>query len=203
VQERVRFFLMGLHKRMGHCAERGNAEPRSGQDVGRTGESGEVARAGGKQSRFRAMGAAQAKIDQRRPLGDQDRAAGFGGDHGLEIQQIHHPRFNELRFRERRGDAENRLVGKKDRAFRHGMHIAGEPHGVEGGECRRSEGAGPFEPIEIVFGEMKRIQVGEDLLQACCHEEISVRGQFADKKFEDGVVCHVLGEVGLRHREFV
>ena len=47
--------------------------------------------------------------------------------------------------------------------------------------------------IEIVFGEMKRIQVGEDLLQACCHEEISVRGQFADKKFEDGVVSSCSG----------
>ena len=50
----------------------------------------------------------------------------LGGDQGLEMQEIDEPRFDELRLGQRRGHAQDRLVGEEYRAFRHRMHVAGE-----------------------------------------------------------------------------
>jgi hypothetical protein len=42
------------------------------------------------------------------------------------MYEVHHPAFQQLRFAERRGHAQDRLVGKEHRALRHGVHVAGK-----------------------------------------------------------------------------
>ena len=84
-------------------------------------------------SRAPPAGRPSAPCARRRPkstsslVGRLDRRArGLAGDHGLEMQQVHEPRFHQLRFRQRRDDAHDRLVGEQYGAFRNRVDVAGE-----------------------------------------------------------------------------
>ena len=92
---------------------------------------GEIAGARRQQPGFGAMRAAQPEVDQQFAGRHQHHARRLRGDQRLEMQQVDQPRLDQLRLRDRRGDAQDRLVRKKYRAFRHRMHIAGEAQRFE------------------------------------------------------------------------
>jgi hypothetical protein len=83
---------------MCHRSINGNVELPSRFERRRSGESCEITRTRGKQSRFRPMRAAQAKIDQQSAGHGEHRTRRFAGDKRLVVQQIHHPTLNELRL---------------------------------------------------------------------------------------------------------
>ena len=111
---------------MRHRAESGDAEALLGQHGGGAGKARDVARTGGHDAGFAAVRAAQAEIDQQLARRRKHHPRGLGGDQRLEMQDIDQPRLDQLRLGQRRGHAQDRLVGKEHRAFRHGMHVAGE-----------------------------------------------------------------------------
>ena len=67
------------------------------------------------------MRAAQAEIDQQLAGRGQHHARRLGGDQRLVMQDVDQPGLDQLRLRQRRGDAQDRLVGEEHAAFRHGV----------------------------------------------------------------------------------
>ena len=67
------------------------------------------------------------EIDEALSWSGQNHPGCLAGDQALEMQQVDQPTLDKLRFDERCGHPDDRLVGVEDRAFRHGVDIAGEP----------------------------------------------------------------------------
>ena len=81
------------------------------------------------------------------------------------MQDIDQARFDELRLRQRRGDPQDRLVGKENRALRHGVDVAGEAEVAQIIEQVFSEPAGALEPVDFGGREAKVFEKIERLLQ--------------------------------------
>ena len=95
------------------------------------------------------MRGAQAEIGQHLARRSQHHARGFRRDQRLEMQNVDQPRFDQLRLRQRRGDAQQRLVGKAHGAFRDRMHVAGETEVGQIIEQIFAKPPGAFEPVDI------------------------------------------------------
>ena len=83
-------------------------------DQRRPGAAGEIRRARGVERRLQAMRAPGAELHHRPPLRRDDHARRLAGDGRLEIDDCEERGLDELRYTNRRGDAEDRLV-RKDR----------------------------------------------------------------------------------------
>ena len=149
------FAVVSFDEGMGHRAERRNAEFLLGQHRRGAREPGDVAGAGGHQSGFGAVRAAQAEIDQQLAGRRQHHARGLGRDQRLEMQDIDQPGLDQLRLRHRRGDAQDRLIGEKHAAFRHGVDVAGEAETGKLVEQCFVEPARAGEPVDLL-GEKRR-----------------------------------------------
>ena len=61
----------------------------------------------------------------------QSCSRGFGGNHGLEMHQVHETRLDELRLRQRRNDAHRRLVCEEDEPSEIASTVTGEAQSSE------------------------------------------------------------------------
>ena len=122
--ERRRLVVERLDERVRHRAVERNAELLAGQHRRGPGEAGEIARARRHQTGFGAVRAAQAEIDQHLVGRGQHAPRRFGRNKRLKMQNVDQARFDELRLRHWRGDAQDRFVGKEHRALGHGVHVA-------------------------------------------------------------------------------
>ena len=120
-----------LDEGMRHGAVERDAERASGLAPSRCRRSRRVACPRGHQPGLGAVRAPHAEIDQTLPGAASMHARRLGGDQHLKVQDLIRRDFDELRLRQRRGDAQDRLVGEEHRAFAHGVDVAGEA------ECRR------------------------------------------------------------------
>src|SRR5882757_1228223 len=73
-----------------------------------------------------AVRGAQAKIGQHLVRRRQHHARRLGRDQRLEVQDVDQARLDQLRLRQRRGDAQQRFIGKADAALGDGVHVAGK-----------------------------------------------------------------------------
>ena len=121
----------------------------------------------------------------------------------LEMQDVDQPRFDQLRLRQRRGDADQRLIGKADGAFRDRMHIAGEPEVGEIVDEIVAKASGALEPVDFRRREAQRLQIIERILEPCRQQETAPRRQPPHEEFEHGLLVLATIQIGLDHVEFV
>src|SRR5207245_523570 len=96
ILECLGLIVVHLDVRMRHGPEDGDAEELVRQYRGSTGKARDVACARGQQAGLGAVRTAQAEIDETLARRGKHHAGGLGGDHGLELQEIDQPRFDEL-----------------------------------------------------------------------------------------------------------
>ncbi len=125
------------------------------------------------------------------------------GDQRLQVDDVEQAALGELRLRQRRGDAQDRLVGEEHGALRHGVDVAGEPEAAQTLEQAGGESALARQPFDLGLGERQRLEEVERLLQSCGDEEVALRRQLAHEQLEHGRFVHAPVEVGLHHRELV
>ncbi len=111
--------------------------------------------------------------------------------------------FDELRLRQRRGDADERLVGKAHGAFGDRVHVAGEAEGGEIVEQVLAEAAAVFEPRKFLVGEAQVFQIIERVLEAGGEQEAATIRQPPHEELEHGLLVLALVQVGLDHVELV
>jgi len=119
------------------------------------------------------------------------------------MQDIDQARFGELRLRQRRGDAQDRLVGKEHRAFRHGVDVAAEAEVGEIIEQVVAEPAGAPEPGDLRGREARVFKKIERLLQPGGEEKAAAGRQRADEELEYRGFRLAMIQVGLHHVELV
>ena len=175
---------MGLDEGMRHRAEDRDAVALAGKHRGGAGESGDVARSRRPEAGLGAVRAAQAEIDQRLARRRQHHARRLGGDQRLEMQNVDQARLHQLRLRQRRGHAQDRLVGEEHRALRHGVDVAGEAKPRE-----LVEQALPKRPVRasqsMSSAEKRRLfEKVERLLEPGRHQEAAPRRQLAHEELE-------------------
>ena len=201
--ECARLVGMGLHVRVCHRAEQGNAERAARGDGRGAREPGEIGGPRRQQAGFGAVCAAQAEVDQHAPGRRQRAADRLAGNERLEVQQVDRSALHQLRLAKRRGDAHDRLVGEEHRAFGHRVDVAGERELGERIDERSVEAPARREPRQVVRVEVKRRQVVDELGEPRGHEEAAPGRHGADEELEGRAPVHALGPIGLEHRELV
>src|SRR5690606_19102922 len=142
-----------LNEGMRHRAEYGNAVKLAGGHRRCSGISGDVAGTRRHETSLGSMGSPQAEVDELLTRRQQHMAGRLGCDQRLERENIEQPAFDELSLWQWRDNAQNRLIGKEDRAFRHGIDITGEAEFLQLGDDIFAETPAPAQPVEILRGE--------------------------------------------------
>jgi hypothetical protein len=177
--------------------------PKRGERRGAAVEARNPGGARRQQPRLRAVRAAQSEVDQALAGRGQAYSGRLRRHHGLEVDEVEKPRLYELRLWHRRGNAQDRLIGKEQRALGHGVHVAGEAPAGE--PCRepRAEDLRALDPIELLGAEAQRLQQLERLLQARGDEELPAGRKLAHEQLEHRRFRHLLLVVRLQHGELV
>ena len=154
---------------------------------------------------FRAVRAPQARNRRASlPGAASDDARGLRGDEGLEMQQVHHPAFDELRLAQRAprcaGSARRRRR-PSPRAWRRTSPVK-RRSASEARNAPREAPAAP-EPVELLRREAQGLEVVEHLLEAGRDEVVAPLGELAHEELEDRRGLHAPGEVRLEHGELV
>ena len=100
-------------------------------------------------------------------------------------------------------DAQDRLVGKEHRPFRHGVDVAGEPQAGEIIDQVFAEAAAAREPLELLG---RKAQLGEKiqhLLEAGRDQKAALARELAHEELEDRGFCLATIQVGLHHVELI
>src|SRR5690606_24604399 len=147
------FIVERLNERMRHRAEYGNAVELAGGHRGCPSVSGDVAGPRRHETSLGSMGSPQAEVDELLAWRQQHMAGRLGCDQRLEMENIDQPAFDELSLRQWCDNAQNRLIGKEDRAFRHGVDITGEAEFLQLGDDIFAETPAPAQPVEVFRGK--------------------------------------------------
>ena len=119
------------------------------------------------------------------------------------MQDVDEPCFNKLGLRQRRSHAQDRLVGKEDRSFRHRMDVARKAKIGEVSKHARAEPAGVFEPADFVCAEAQILEELKCLFKAGGHQESTPRGKPANEQLKDRRLSLAMGEISLNHIELI
>ena len=203
ILERGHLVVVHLHEGMRHGADDRHAVALAGEHIGGAGKAREVARACRIKSGLGAVRRAQAEVGQDLARRRQHHARGFGCDQRLVMQNVDEARFDQLRLRQRRGDADQRLVGKADAAFGDRVHVAGEAERGKIIEQVVAETAGAFEPIDLGGGKPQRLQIIERIVEPGGEQKSAPRRQPAHEKLEYRLLVLSPIQIGLDHVEFV
>src|SRR5690606_19192428 len=195
--------LVRFDVRMRHGPEDRNPEQRIGEDRGRAVEAREITGACREHAGLGAVSAPKTEIDEPFAARGEHETGGLRRDHRLEVQEIDEARLDELRFRQRRRHAHDRLVRKADRALWHRIDVAGEAQPLELGEETIVEEARRGEMLEVRRVEAERREVIHELLETRRDEEVSRRRKAPHEELEYGLSAHAAVEVRLQHRELV
>ncbi len=116
---------------MGVGAADGDAVDFSGEDIRGAAAAADPCGATGGKAAIGALGAAVAELEDRRAGGGMADAGGFGGDEGLEIDDVQQGGFDQLGVEDGALDAEDGFVGENGGAFGDGIDVEGQ---AESGE---------------------------------------------------------------------
>ena len=188
---------------MRHGAEDGDAEELVGEHRGSAGKARDVARARGKQAGLGAVRTAQAEIDETLARRGKHHAGGLGGDHGLELQEIDYPRFDELGLGQRGRHAQDRLVGEEHRTFRHGVDVAGKAQAGEIIDEVFAEPSGAREPIKLFGSKPQMAKKLEHLFEPGRNQKAALAGKLAHEEFKARGLGLATIQIGLHHVELV
>src|SRR5262245_61799369 len=119
------------------------------------------------------------------------------------MQNVDQSGLDQLCYRQRRGDPDERFVRKTYCAFRDGVDVTGETQPHEIVEEIASKATGAFEPVDLVRGKSQRLEIGEGVLEAGRNQKIASRGQPPHEEFENGLLVLAAIQVGLDHVELV
>ena len=114
--------------------------------------------------------------------------------------------FRNLRFQHRRGDLQQGLFGKDQRAFFHRAHVSMEPKFpqiIEELRRDRMERRMLAQKTHIVFREMQVFKKGEGRIQTCRHQVRARRREVAHEQFESRAAIDAVLEIRRGHRQFV
>ena len=195
--------VVHLHERMRHGADDRDAVAFAGEHVRGATKPGDIASTCRKQPGLGAVRGAQTEIRENFSRRGEHHARGFRGDHGLEVQDVDEPRLDDLRHRQGRGDADQRLVGKTDGAFRDGVHVAGEAERREVIDEIVAEALGAFQPVNLTRRETQRLEIGEDIVEAGGKKKAAPFRQAAHEELEHGLLVLAAVQIGLDHVELV
>ena len=201
--EGIGFAGVRLHVRMGHGAEHRDVEAPAGFGGGRAIETGQVGRPRRQQRGVGTMGPSHTEVHQPPAPRRKHHARSLRGDEGLEVHDVQQAALHQLRLRQRRGDAQDGLVGEEHAALGHRMHVAGESERAQPIQQLPREARLTFEPCELVVVERERLQKGQRLLETRGHEEVAARWQPAHEEFEGRALLHALFQVRLEHGQLV
>ena len=125
-RESLLFRGEGLNPGVRGGSEDRNAVAESCFRVAGSNASADVRSASREYAGFGRMRAARAEVDYRAAAGHFDDARCLGRDERLKSDGGQQECFDDLRFKQRRADRQDRFVGEDRRAFRHREKIAGE-----------------------------------------------------------------------------
>src|SRR5690242_1001688 len=119
------------------------------------------------------------------------------------MQDVDQPRFNQLRLRLRRDDAENRFAWEKRGALGDGMNLAAEAESAKIIEEVFVESPGALEPIDVGGREAKLFQEIQRLRQPGGEQKSASRRQATHEEFEHRRVGVAMIQVGLNHVDLI
>jgi hypothetical protein len=119
------------------------------------------------------------------------------------MEQVQEPALDQLRLAQRRGDAQQRLVGEEDRALGHRVDVAGEAQVGERRDEIGLEAAAAREPVELLRREREPGEEIDRLREPRGDQEVAPRRQLAHEALEHRAPVHPLAEVRLQHRQLV
>src|SRR5690606_14090067 len=97
----------------------------------------------------------------------------------------------------------DRLIGKEDGAFRHGVDVAGEAKIFEPGDEVFAETSRAAQPVDILLRKAQVFQEIQCLFQPSSDKKLATARQFAHKKLEDRRFRFPMLQVSLDHVELV
>src|SRR6516164_8338261 len=119
------------------------------------------------------------------------------------MEQIDEAGLDELRLRQRCGDAQHRLVGKEYCSLGHRVDVAGEAKRPEGGDEAVRKLAQSADDVEFLRGEGEGLEELQSLLEPRRHQKTAMRGQLANEKLEDRGLGQAVLEISSQHIELV
>ena len=188
---------------MRHGADDRHAVALAGLDIGGAGKAGDIACARRKKPGLGAVRGAQTEIRENFSRRRQHHARGFRSDQRLVMQDVDQPRLDELRLRQRRRDADQRLVGKTHAALGDGVHVAGEAKTLKIIEQVLPEAAGAFQPVDVGGGKAQSLEIAKRVVEPGSEHEAAPRRQPAHEELEHRLFVLAAIQIGLDHVEFV
>jgi hypothetical protein len=201
--ERRRLAVMGLDEGMRHGAIDRHAIARLGGHCRRAREPGEIGGPRRHQPGLRPMRAAQAEIDERLARRRQRHARGLRCNQRLEMQDVDQPRLHQLGLGQRRGDANNRLVGEDHGPLRRRMDLAGETQIGQPVDETLREMLARRQPVQLGLRKARLLQEPDGLLQPRRHQKPAPFRQPAHEKLEHRRLRHAMLQIGLQHGELI
>src|SRR5258705_5925659 len=192
---------------MCHRSRQRNAEALARFDDGRRTKAGDVGGARRPDAGVDTVRAASAELhdastrrrfdDARRPARDRCREHRLGDERSLD----------ELRLRQRRGDAHDRFMREYGRSFVYRPDVAGKAERrkvvVEEGAWKIREGRNGPEEIDLFPGETKRLEKVERLFETCGDQEVTRGRKLPHKEIERGTPGESGNVIAADHRQLV
>ena len=127
----------------------------------------------------------------------------LAGDQRLIVQDVDEARFDELRLRQRRGDAQDRLVGEEHGAF--GMACTSPVKRNRGEIIEKifAEPAGALKPGDVGWREAKVFQKIERLLESGGHQKSAPRGRLRTNNSNTAVFGIAMVQISLDHVDLI
>jgi len=181
-----------------------------GEDVGSGDAPSEVGGAARAHSSVGSLGAPESEFENGVAVSGVTKVGGFGGDEGLEVDDVEEGGFDELALEKRPANADDGLVGEGELAFGEGIdfELPIEPAEVveiavaeEGFVIASGEGG---EVVEFSFGEGEAVEEVGGGTGAGHDGRFPPEGCMAVEEMEDGLaVGHLIFPVSITHRELV
>ena len=203
MSKRVLFLRMRLDERVSHRAGKGNAE--TATRLHRRGgvEAGEKRGASREQGCISPMGATHSKIDEWFAACGRHTAHGLARNEGLKMHDVEKPALHQLRFEQRRLDAQQRFVREKRGSLRHCVQTAREAQAAEMVEEALREAAKTVQVSQRLGVEMQTLEIIDSLFQSRSHEKPPARRHRAHGDLKYGRCIHVPVEIRLCHRQLI
>src|SRR6185369_10851367 len=98
---------------------------------------------------------------------------------------------------------DERLIGEAHRAFRNGVHVAGEAEGGEIIEEVLPEAPGLLQPGDLCVRKAQRLEIIERIGEPRRQQKTAPGRQAPHEEFEYGLLILAAVQVGLDHVEFI
>lgn len=180
------------------------------EDVGSGDASSEVGGATGAHSSVRSLGAAESEFEDGLAFGSIAEAGRFGGNEGLEVNEVEEGGFDELALEKGATNAKDRLIGEGEFAFGEGIDFElpiEVAKVVEVAVAEEGLVVGPGEGGEVAklfFGEGEVVEEVGGGSGASDDGGLTAKGGAAIEEVEDGLaVGHFVLPVAVSHGELV